>query len=146
MSFTPFFKFPRRSDGLSLQRHYNHIRTVKSLTILLSITKVLRVLALKRLIVISAVKCLIIGFYGRSCLGLGPQSVVGKQGLELMASVHELGQALPAQLLDEVGSVLSDLLGELHHVDAPQDNVVGLHGVRTREGRARGGRGTERKI
>ena len=55
-----------------------------------------------------------------------------------MASVHWVGQALPAKLLDEVGSVLSDLLGELHHVDAPQDDVVGLHGVRTREGRARG--------
>ena len=58
--------------------------------------------------------------------------------MEHTASVHWVGQALPAELLDEVGSVLSDLLGELHHVDAPQDDVVGLHGVRTRERRARG--------
>lgn len=38
---------------------------------------------------------------------------------------------LPAELLDEVGGILSDLLGELHHVDASQDDVVGLHGIWT---------------
>ena len=45
----------------------------------------------------------------------------------------------PAQTLDEVGSTLGDLLGELDHVDASQDDVVRLHGVGTRErGAARG--------
>lgn len=38
---------------------------------------------------------------------------------------------LPAELLDEVGGILSDLLGELNHVDASQDDVVGLHGIWT---------------
>lgn len=38
---------------------------------------------------------------------------------------------LPAELLDEVGSVLGDLLGELDHVDASQDDVVGLHWIWT---------------
>lgn len=38
---------------------------------------------------------------------------------------------LPAELLDKVGGVLSDLLGELNHVDASQDDVVGLHRIWT---------------
>ena len=44
----------------------------------------------------------------------------------------------PAQALDEVGSTLGDLLGELDHVNASQDDVVRLHGVRTREWGAAG--------
>lgn len=38
---------------------------------------------------------------------------------------------LPAELLDEVAGVLGDLLGELNHVDASQDDVVGFHRIRT---------------
>ena len=45
----------------------------------------------------------------------------------------------PAQTLDEVGGTLGDLLGELHHVDASQDDVVRLHGVGARERGAAGG-------
>lgn len=38
---------------------------------------------------------------------------------------------LPAELLDEVGGVFGDLFGELDHVDASQDNVVGFHWIWT---------------
>ena len=38
---------------------------------------------------------------------------------------------LPAELLDEVGSVFGDLLGELDHVDASQDDIVGFHWIWT---------------
>lgn len=38
---------------------------------------------------------------------------------------------LPAELLDEVGSILGDLLGELNHVDASQYDVVGFHWIWT---------------
>ena len=144
MSFTPFFKFPRRSDGLSLQGHYNNIGTVNSLNIPLSITKVLRLFALKLLISMSSCEMSDHLFLWSFLLGAWTK-VCKKQGFEHLASVYHVGLALPAELLDEVGSVLCDLLGELHHVNAPQDDVVGLHGVRTREGRARGGREREKE-
>lgn len=47
---------------------------------------------------------------------------------------------LPAELLDEIAGVLRDLLGELNHVNAPQDDVVGLHRIWTWER----GAGTQR--
>lgn len=45
--------------------------------------------------------------------------------------------AQPAEAFDEVSSALGDLLGELHHVDASEDDVIGHHRVRAREGRTR---------
>ena len=36
---------------------------------------------------------------------------------------------LPAELLYEAGGILGDLLGELDHVDASQNDVVGFHWV-----------------
>lgn len=39
------------------------------------------------------------------------------------------GTTGPAQPFDEVGGALGDLFGKLDHVDAPQDDVIGLHGV-----------------
>lgn len=38
---------------------------------------------------------------------------------------------LPAELLDEVGSILGDLLGELNHVNASQYDVVRFHRIWT---------------
>lgn len=36
----------------------------------------------------------------------------------------------PAESFDEVSGTLGDLLGKLDHVDASQDDVIGLHGIR----------------
>lgn len=52
---------------------------------------------------------------------------------------------LPAQLLDEVGSVLGYFLGELNHVNASQDDVVGFHRVRARKRRTEKHQGTVNK-
>ena len=41
---------------------------------------------------------------------------------------------VPAQLLDELPGPRGDVPGEVDGVDAAQDDVVGLHGVRTGEG------------
>lgn len=49
---------------------------------------------------------------------------------------------LPAQLLDEVGSILGDFLGELNHVNASKDDVVGFHWVRARKRRTERHKGT----
>lgn len=83
MSFTPFFRFPSLSDGLSLSTQKSWLRDL----------------------------------FWRS-----------KQRIWT--------QPLPAELLDEVGSVFGDLLGELNHVDASQDDVVGFHWIWTWERRA----------
>lgn len=49
-------------------------------------------------------------------------------------SVLDEGQ--PAESFDEGGGALGDLLGELDHVDASQDDVVSHHGIRARKWRA----------
>lgn len=49
---------------------------------------------------------------------------------------------LPAQLLDEVGSILGDFLRELNHVNASKDDVVGFHRVRARKWRTERYKGT----
>lgn len=38
---------------------------------------------------------------------------------------------LPAELLNEIGSVLGDFLWKLDHVDASQDDIVGFHWIWT---------------
>lgn len=42
---------------------------------------------------------------------------------------------LPAQLLDEVGSILGNFLWKLNHVNASKDDVVGFHRVGARKRR-----------
>lgn len=42
----------------------------------------------------------------------------------------------PAESFDEGGGALGDLLGELDHVDASKDDVVGHHGIGTGKRRA----------
>ena len=46
-----------------------------------------------------------------------------------------LGWVVPTQPLDQVGGAAGNLPRELDDVDAPEDDVVGLHGVVGREGR-----------
>ena len=47
---------------------------------------------------------------------------------------YPLRWVVPAELLDEMLGALVDLPGELNHVHTPEDEVVGLHGVRSGEG------------
>ena len=60
--------------------------------------------------------------------------------LDVTEAILEEAQAfnwvITTQLLDQVGCVARDLLGELNGVYPSQDNVVGLHWVRAGERRA----------
>lgn len=49
-----------------------------------------------------------------------------------------LCRIIPAQLFDKIGSITSDFSWEFNHIHSFQNNVIGLHRVRTCEWRAAG--------
>lgn len=58
---------------------------------------------------------------------------ISNQTVKWAVRLRETRSVLPAQLFDEVGSVLCDLLWKFNHVNASQDDVVSLHGIGPRK-------------